>query len=608
MKINRYDFEKGFTILEIILAVFIFVTFATGGIVAVISGLNTNRLGTEITTANQFTAEGIEAVRSIKNQSWTTLLSKSDAGNVGVGLAGGVWQFSGTSNSLLPDTRFNRVIRITSVQRDSFGNIVTSGGSNDPNTKKVIATTSWNFTQSRPENVVFTDYLTNWKAVINNGDGVFVYGESKSAAQPKYRIYTNGSNSFNAQASAGSSYVDTKAGKTFKLKTNPTKQEAITGYVNSNGVLRVLCFDGTTWSNEWTVTVGGTGTTQRFDIGYSTASGNVLVVYSTNNSGTNEMAYRTKQATTGCGSSNWSSATNISSTNTTGVVQWIVMKPSLVSSSNSIGIAWADDTSSLSAMEWTGSSFSVSEPPAPLETNLQIVAVSQDVQPFDLAMEGLTGNMMVVWSPNVLCTPDVDCVLYARYTTSWSATQPVPTVSDSGTNMSISANPNSNEMVMGVMDNSYSDLSGAYWSGTAWTGTASLDNTIENPVAGSQLVATGWLTSGGTTRSIIVYNRLGSTSVGWIIGNRGVFSTQTPFTPTPVFAQPQKWYDIQMDPKNKDRLMFSLSDNNSSLYAKRLVMTSVPLFAWTNSDGGVTLESNLAQPLPGPFTFSYWRN
>src|SRR5690348_13669788 len=123
---NSRLWRGGFSLIEVILAVAIFVTFATGSIVAIISGFNTNRLGSEVTIANQFNSEGMEAVRSIKNQSWATFVSKSDAGNTGVAVSGGVWTFSGTSNTLASDNRFTRTISITSAARDTSGNITTT--------------------------------------------------------------------------------------------------------------------------------------------------------------------------------------------------------------------------------------------------------------------------------------------------------------------------------------------------------------------------------------------------------------------------------------------------------------------------------------------------
>jgi len=54
--------------------------------------------------------------------------------------------------------------------------------------------------------------------------------------------------------------------------------------------------------------------------------------------------------------------------------------------------------------------------------------------------------------------------------------------------------------------------------------------------------------------------------------------------------------------------MLSLSDNNSDFFAKRLVMTAVPGFTWSNTEGGSALETGLGQATTGPFGFAYWRN
>src|SRR5882724_1903364 len=588
--------QKGFLVIEVMIAAALFVIFSSGIIAVVLQAFDGNRLGSEETTANQYAAEGLEAVRSIKNQSFSNLVSTTSAGLM---QSGGVWTVNGISNSF---GKYTRVISISAVLRDGSGNIVSSGGSTDSATKKVTSTVSWKVNAARNDSVILSTYLTNWRSLI--GEGLVVYGSTTSLAQPKYRSYVNSTDTFSPEATVSAGFTDAVVGKTFKLKTSPTKQEVIEGYVNNSGVLRIMCFDGTTWSNEWTVTVGGTGTNdQRFGIGYEQTSGDVLVVYSTNTAASNEMAYRTKLGTSGCGASNWSGATNITTARTTGIVQWIRMEPSSVVGSNTIGIAWADANSDLSAMEWTGSSFAVAEPASVLEANLEIATTAQDVMSFDIVMESTSGNFMVVWGPGgASCTAGSTCMKYARYTGSWSAAAGVPTVADFATNIDCSANPNSNEVVCAALDNGTNRLDSAYWSGTTWTGFTSLDTTTATPLSGTKLVATGWLINGATTRYVIVYNDTATTNIGWYVGNGATTPVvQTDFTPTPVFANPQKWYDIQTDPKNKDRLMFSLSDNNSDLFAKRLVMTSTPTFTWTNSDGGSALQLNLGQATTGPF-------
>lgn len=158
--------KKGFSLVEVILAAFIFTVFASGAIIAVISGHQANRLGEEETLANQYASEGIEAVRSIKNQNFTNLVNSA-----GTGLArvSGVWTFSGSNNQFGPNNKYSRVISVADVQRDVNGNIVTSGGTVDSLTKKIVSTVSWSASAARANSVVLTTYLTNWrKAIIGN--------------------------------------------------------------------------------------------------------------------------------------------------------------------------------------------------------------------------------------------------------------------------------------------------------------------------------------------------------------------------------------------------------------------------------------------------------
>jgi hypothetical protein len=439
-----------------------------------------------------------------------------------------------------------------------------------------------------------------------NGDGIMTYGETAITA-PRWRTYA-AANTFAAEAATVTGAIPS----TITAKTSPTKQEAIVGYVNASGVLQVMCYNGTTWTNEWSVTVGGgTGTANRFDIAYETASGDVMVAYSTNVATTNEMAYRTKLGSSGCGTANWAAATNIDPVRTSGTVLWIRLEGSPVAGSNTIGLAWSDSAFDLSAQEWTGASWAVAEPAAVLDANIERVTAAGDVQTFDVAFESLTGNFMVVWGPSdaaAACTVGSNCIKYARYTTSWSAATAIPTVGDEATNIDIAANPTSNEIVVGAIGNRASTLSTAYWSGSAWTGTLDTDATSTTPIAGTKLVAVSWLKSGATTRSIVSYAdaTATATSLSYYTGNAGVFTVGTDFVGAPVPGA-FRWLDSAQDPLNPDRLMLAYSDANSDLFAKRLIMTSTPAFTWTNADASAALEATLVRATYQPFNFAYWR-
>jgi len=153
--ILRYG-EAGFSLVEVIVALAIF-GILSAGVFQVVTNSYTNFYGSgDKQTVAQFTQEAIEAVRSIRDNSWQDIENASGAGDKGLEKAtNGYWQFSGTANTLGVLTR---VVGVTKVYRDSSGNIVDTGGTEDPSTFQVTATTS----ASGMADYVLTTYLTNW--------------------------------------------------------------------------------------------------------------------------------------------------------------------------------------------------------------------------------------------------------------------------------------------------------------------------------------------------------------------------------------------------------------------------------------------------------------
>jgi hypothetical protein len=447
-------------------------------------------------------------------------------------------------------------------------------------------------------------------SAVAKGDGLVVYGASGNTT-PRVRTYAASSNTFGSEGGTVAGAVPAA----MMLRTSPLKHEVISGYVDAaTGTLRIMCYNGTSWTNEWNVGVGGTGTTRRFDISYESNSGDVVVLYSTNTTTTNELAYRTKSGSTGCGSANWSSATNLTAARTDGTVLWVKMGWDRRSSSDLITAIWADDANDLSANVWSGSGW-VNEPSAALSVNLENATSSQDVDDFDVEYESVSGDVMVVWAAFgggatnlirfVTCTGGTSGCTWSSNACPGVAC--IPTVADAATNMDIAANPVTDEIAMGAMDDGNGDVSAGYWSGSAWTGTATAELTGENPNPGTRNVAVGWTINGATTRSVIAYNDSGATNIGFFVGNGATFTQQTDQAPTPAFAAPQKVYDIQMDPYNMDRLMLTVSDTASDLFAKRLVMSSSGVFTWSDSNAGAVLTATLGQATVGDFSFAYWR-
>jgi len=142
----------------------IFVILISSGAGFVLPSLQMNRLSGNVTDATLYAQEGIEAVRSIRNQGWNApFLGTICSGGCGISTGSGFWAWNGGNNTKPP---YTRVITVLDVLRDGVGNVVASGGVNDPNTKKVTSTVSWSFTATRPQTVSLVTYMTNWRKAI----------------------------------------------------------------------------------------------------------------------------------------------------------------------------------------------------------------------------------------------------------------------------------------------------------------------------------------------------------------------------------------------------------------------------------------------------------
>ncbi len=573
---------NGFSIAELVVAVAILGLLA-GGVAASLSVFvnHATSSGTKL-RATQLAEEGQEATRNIRDNAYANLTD----GTFGVQTSGSQWQLSGVSDT---NGIFTRQIQISNEAS---------------NQKRVVSTVSWP-ERGRTRSVSLTSFLTNWRAATASGGGLIFYGDGTTL--PKYRTYDQPSNVFSSEQNTVSGTLV----RTVVVRASPTKRELVAGYVSSTGVMQILCFDGSSWSNEWSATVGGTGTTRRFDIAYETTSGDVMVLYSGNVATSNELRYRTKLGSAGCGGGNWSGEVNLDPVRTSGTVQWVKFASDRRSSSNLLAATWADSNRDLSAMFWSGSSWS-NEPATALETSLEVASAAQDVDSFDLEYESVSGDLLVAWG-NSAGNNGTNGVRYRTCTggvaaCTWSATLTPPTFADDATSLDLAANPDTDELAFASVGNAGNDLQVGYWSGSAWTNTANLDTSCTTPVAGMKKVAVGWLVLGGVSRSIITYDDQGGGWVNWVVGNAGTFTTQTDYVPPTTFTPNQGWYDIQTDPQNKNQLMFTLSDGANMLWAKRLTMSAGPSFAWTEADGGTSLEATLPQSITSPFSFAYYRN
>ncbi|MEI7792031.1 MAG: type II secretion system protein [Candidatus Berkelbacteria bacterium] len=279
---------KGFSLVEILLAVALFSVFSVGVISLVLQGWNTARLAQENSVAKEYASEGIEAARSIKNQSFASLINTSSTGIV---QSGGVWTFSGTNNTF-DSNKFTRTIAVADVYRDVSNNIVATGGTLDPLSKKITSTVNWNISPTRADSSVISTYLTNWKSsfAVPKKGGILVYGAGGTTTDAiKYKIFDANAKTWSAELSA--SDVDTgstnKALRAAKVYSSATRNEKVLISRHYNGTNQYIygqVFNGTSWNTPQllaTLTVNTFLDVQNFD-GTYLANGDFMAVFSDN--------------------------------------------------------------------------------------------------------------------------------------------------------------------------------------------------------------------------------------------------------------------------------------------------------------------------------------
>jgi len=160
---SKINFKKGSGIVEILVAIFIF-TIVLGSLITA-SNMYLSGAGESLKTAQgaYLAQEGIEAVKTIRDNSWNSISSLVD--NTDYYLYFNIssstntfWE--ATSTAFGVDSVFIRTFKSDSVYRDSDGRIITNGGILDPNTKKVSVSVSWKSKSSTTTKTLST-YVAN---------------------------------------------------------------------------------------------------------------------------------------------------------------------------------------------------------------------------------------------------------------------------------------------------------------------------------------------------------------------------------------------------------------------------------------------------------------
>lgn len=150
--------ERGVGMLEIVIAVAI-ISAAFFSVLQISTfTLKVMQDRNDKAKALAYAQEGIEAVRNMRDGGWTANISGLTFGSIYyLATSGSQWALTGTNPGAL-DGKFARTIVLANVSRDINDNIVTTGGTDDPKTKKATVIVSWG---SPAKSVQLVTYITD---------------------------------------------------------------------------------------------------------------------------------------------------------------------------------------------------------------------------------------------------------------------------------------------------------------------------------------------------------------------------------------------------------------------------------------------------------------
>lgn len=392
-----------------------------------------------------------------------------------------------------------------------------------------------------------------------------------------------------------------------EIKTSPVRNEKIAVTVNASGVLSVHRWDGVAWRDDWSMEIG-VGYVARATVVYEQVSGRALVIYSRNVAGTNELGYRIWDGVS------WGAAQTYDSLRTSGTIEYVTAETRR--DTNEIAVAWADSNLDLSANYWTGSTWA-GERSSALETNLGMVtsgAATIESPIVDLAFEGVSGELLIVWGHDTYTTTDANINHTLRRTTRTAGSSGV------WSGMIQSAfNYNVRDVVLrGDVDSDYismiyhsngrADGTSAsnvvrmgYWTGTGWAalGTLPIASTMGT---GESDVASAWLSSGGQSIALYFFDRNTSASDGlhytwynrttnaWKHDEVGGFYRNSSL-PIPTYGK--KLLKLVNNPNDASQAMVIAIDDNNDLFIKKVSFNGTSINISSVEDGGVVMSSDI---------------
>ncbi len=424
---------------------------------------------------------------------------------------------------------------------------------------------------------------------LAKGSARLFYGESNSGS-PKYRDWTNGTNTFGSQFSM----VDTSDSvHHIQTAASPTRNEQIAAYTKQaffGNQLQVQRWNGSSWTLDWQVGVGYNSSAPRFDVAYSQSNGNAYVFYTKNG----QLAYRMYNG------SSWTGESTYTAVRTSGNLAYV--KALARPGTNEIAVMWATDSNmdmsvnyfNAATGTWSG------EPAAALSLNVSRVGNGTSINSdfADMAFESVSGDLLVCWGDEDVL--DLKCATRsAGVSGTWGSVQTYTSFATSPTDMKLAPEPGTDYIAYNNAqddDTTTRSAEAAIWDGSTWGNITNYDTSI-NSVGGSNTnVSVGWLKSGSQSRVVATYDDNLSAGIDWVMFNKNTssWSTQSPAMPA---VTPSGFDDymhlMRANPYDSSELMFFLRDWGSDLLSEKIKFDGTNV-TWTSTDPpGTTLETEM---------------
>ncbi len=163
-------YQGGFSLVEIVVGIGMLTTFIGANFLYYKKVLEVSQQTTRHIQSGFLLEEGVEAVKLLRDESWSGRIATLTNGTTYYLLWNGI-KWTSTTTRQMVENVFTRSFTVRAVYRDNtgplttFDNIITSGGALDVGTKKVVVSVTWPVKGGAISTSTAETYITN---IFNN--------------------------------------------------------------------------------------------------------------------------------------------------------------------------------------------------------------------------------------------------------------------------------------------------------------------------------------------------------------------------------------------------------------------------------------------------------